>query len=103
MAKIIDLRKFGIKDTVLKSISKRRTTFWSMMRSMAHLDYKPSLLLVITFLFATLYLIAQKFILPPLLIRLAGTIIVLVVLLKTLSNETYRYSRFKARSRRHCE
>lgn len=103
MAKIIDLPKLGIKDTLLKSVSKRRTTFWSMISSMLHLRYKPSPLLVVAFLLGMAYLIAQTFILSPVLARFAGAIVVLIVFLKILSHETHRYTRFKARNRRQCE
>jgi hypothetical protein len=103
MAKIIDLTGGGIKGSIMKSVLKKRNTFWQMMRCMALLKYKPSLMLVSGFVLMLAYFI---FISPLSLFRISGPAslldeaIVLFIFLKILSSETNRFIRYKAQCRR---
>ncbi|MDI9319146.1 MAG: hypothetical protein QM530_01610 [Phycisphaerales bacterium] len=102
MNRIINISKLFVKNSFTKSISKKRNTFWQMIKSIIKLDYKPSWLLVITLLSAVAYLIApfSLFDQQHILLRFADDVLLILFVLKVLSHETLRYSRFKARSRR---
>jgi hypothetical protein len=101
MAKIIDLTGGGIKGSIMKSFLKKRNTFWQMMRCMLQFKYKPSLLLVASFVLMLVYLLS-----PLNVYRSTGPegyldeVLVLFIFLKILSGETSRFIRYKAQCRR---
>ncbi|MCC6186034.1 MAG: hypothetical protein IT256_02665 [Chitinophagaceae bacterium] len=93
------------KQAFKKSITKKRNTFWQMMKCIAKFQYKPSLLLILTFIGATIYIISPIpfFEQQPFFIRILDDVLILFVVLKVCSHETHRYNRHKAKSRRYCE
>lgn len=101
MAKIIDLTGGGIKGSIMKSVLKKRNTFWQMMRCMLHFKYKPSWLLLSSFALMMIYYIT-----PLNLFRSQGMagwldeLVVFFIFLKILSAETNRFVRYKAQCRR---
>ena len=105
MAKMIDISKESLKHSVTKSVTKRRTTFWQMMRCIGKLEYKPSIVTIITVIAGMVYVLTplSLFSQQPIVVRFIDDIFVLFIVLKVLSQETHRYMRFKARSRRTCE
>lgn len=105
MDRISDISKIVVKNTVAKSITKKRTTFWQMVRCMAKFEYKPSWLLIITTIGAVTYIISPLSMLSEehIAIRFLDDLFILFVLLKVLSHETLRYTRYKARNRRFCD
>lgn len=105
MDRITDISKLVVKNTVTKSITKKRTTFWQMVRCIARLEYKPSWLLIITILGAAVYIFSplSMFSEQHISIRFLDDLFILFVVLKVLSHETLRYTRYKARNRRFCE
>jgi uncharacterized membrane protein YkvA (DUF1232 family) len=105
MAKLIDISKEGLKHTITKSVTKRRATFWQMMRCIGKLEYKPSLLVIFTILGALVYMFSPLSLFSdmPILLRYLDDLFILIVVLKVLSHETHRYMRYKARNRRACE
>ena len=104
MAKIIDISKDGLKHSVTRSVTKRRTTFWQMVRCMGRFEYKPSLLLVLTIIGAIVYICSPLSMLSkqPIYFRYLDDLFILFVVLKVMSHETHRYTRYKARNRRFC-
>jgi len=76
-----------------------------MVRCMIKLEYKPSWLLIITTLGAFTYIFSPLSLLSKqhIIVRFIDDLFILFVLLKVLSHETLRYTRFKARNRRFCE
>ncbi|MBL7711386.1 MAG: hypothetical protein JNL13_02935 [Chitinophagaceae bacterium] len=104
MAKLIDISKDSLKHSVTRSVTKRRTTFWQMMRCMSKLEYRPSFLLVLTVVGSLIYMCTplSLFSDQPLFLRFIDDLFVLFIVLKVLSHETHRFTRYKARSRRSC-
>jgi uncharacterized membrane protein YkvA (DUF1232 family) len=98
MAKLVDISKMSLKS----SFTKRRTTFWQMMRAIYQFKYKPSWLLILTILGAGIYVFSplSMFSEQHYCIRYIDDAFIIFVVLKVLSHETLRYSRFKARERR---
>lgn len=76
-----------------------------MMRCMSKFQYKPSMLLVLTIIGAAIYIFTplSMFSDQPLPIRFLDDIFILFVVLKVLSHETHRFTRYKARNRRVCD
>lgn len=88
-----------------KSFTKKRTTFWQMLKCIVRFGYKPSFLLLCTTIGAVVYIATplSLFSEQPLYIRFIDDLFILFIFLKVLSHETLRFSRFKAKSRRHCD
>ena len=105
MDQISDISKHLLKPNFKRSLTKKRTTFWQMMKCMLRFQYRPSLLLVLTTLTAGIYIFSPLSLLSehPLYIRYLDDLFILIVLLKVLSHETHRYTRHKAKSRRFCD
>ena len=104
MAKLIDISKDSLKHSVTRSVTKRRTTFWQMMRCIGKLQYRPSFLLVFTVVGALVYICTplSMFSNQPVCLRFIDDIFVLFIVLKVMSHETHRFTRYKARTRRSC-
>ena len=101
MAKIIDLTGGGIKGTIMKSFLKKRNTFWQMMRCMLQFKYKPSLLLISSFVLMLIYFFSPlNLFRGPGIMGYIDELVVLFAFLKILSNETHRFVRYKAMCRR---
>ncbi len=105
MDQISDISKHLLKPNFKRSLTKKRTTFWQMMKCILKLQYRPSLLLVLTIAGAGVYIFSPLSLLSehPLYIRYLDDLFILIVLLKVLSHETHRYTRHKAKSRRFCD
>lgn len=102
--KILDISTFSLKDSLFKSFTKKRTTFWQMLRCMMRLEYKPSVLLICVILAAFIYLVSplNLFSGAPFYLRYLDDLFMVFVVLKTFSHETMRYTRYKAKGRRSC-
>jgi uncharacterized membrane protein YkvA (DUF1232 family) len=105
MDQINDISKHLLKPNFKRSLTKKRTTFWQMMKCILKLQYRPSLLLVLTIIGAGVYIFSPLSLLSehPLYIRYLDDLFILIVLLKVLSHETHRYTRHKAKNRRFCD
>lgn len=75
-----------------------------MIRCISKSQYRPSLFLMVSFALAFVYLISPKPFISgqPAYVRVVHTLLIIAVLLKILSHETYRFTRFKAKGRRSC-
>ncbi|MGC4056989.1 MAG: hypothetical protein QM743_02570 [Chitinophagaceae bacterium] len=104
MSKLVDISGDGLLHYLKRSITKKRTTFWNMLKCISKSQYRPSLFLMVSFALAFVYLISPKPFIThqPLYVRVVHTLLVMAVLLKILSHETYRFTRFKAKGRRSC-
>lgn len=105
MDQITDISKHLFKPNFKRSLTKKRTTFWQMMKCIAKFQYRPSLLLVFTIIGAGVYIFSPLSLLSeqPLIIRFLDDLFIFIVVLKVLSHETHRYTRYKAKSRRFCD
>lgn len=71
---------------------------------MSKFEYRPSFLLVLTVVAAFVYVCTplSMFSDQPVFLRFIDDLLVLFIVLKVLSHETHRFTRYKARNRRSC-
>lgn len=99
---MIHLSGDNIKGSILKSVLKKRNTFWQMMGCMIRLKYKPSLLLVSAAVLCLVYFLSPLNIYTnsSFLLSHLDELLVLFIFLKILSHETLRFARYKAMCRK---
>lgn len=105
MDQISDISKQVLKSSFKRSFTKKRTTFWQMLKCIVRFEYKPSLLLVLTTVGAIVYIFSPLSIFStlPIWLRFVDDAFILFVVLKVFSHETLRYTRYKAKGRRFCD